>query len=443
MEVSRIADWGNRGGELANRFVSVWIFLVFVFAFQLFDNFPFAGAAYEAEIPVLLFLALFALVHYGRKLYRRQPLSRIELLLVCLLFLPFISALSAWISFGQPMWIGILADRRWIRIIAGLFVFRMLLSRRISWKSIQRIFLLLAFVSLSLYLFIWLFLNPNSLSGGFYFLDIPTKGVQLKIVPVFVIWAAIYFLLRWIRGQKASLRLLNPVVFSVFLGYVVFIYKSRATIIVLAAVLFLAAVLESRRGRRVRTIVILLLLLMCMGGIVRVVKPQEFRRQLSGFRNIVAFFSGGDGIMDASLANRLSQGTVAWWSISRSFRPMLFGNGRVSRHWSGKAVASFGYFYPADIGWLGIVFRYGFLGFVLINLSFLFVWKEARNKQCQEDDDVFLASLNWWLVYLFLRSVLNGIVASDPALVMVPVFLIYWRCSKYNIPLVSTAGSVR
>jgi len=415
--------------EWLAKLVPFWLLIMFLFSFQLFEYLPFAGGAYLAEIPVLLFLGLFVGGYYSKKLYGRQVLSRIEILLACLLCLPLLSAFLTWLTFGQPILIGFLAERRWFRAIAGLFAFQMLLSRHISWKMLQRIFLLLAFGSLVAYLAMWLFLNPESLAGGLVFMDVLSKGMRLRIVPVFVIWGAIYFALACRIGSISMGRLASGAVAVIMTGYVVFIYKSRATILVLAGVLFLMTVMKTKRGRRIRAgggFCLLVLAILCGMFLAR---PKRIQRQLSGFATIASSLYRGDGEMDASLANRFAQGTVAWWSISRSARTFLFGNGRLSRRWESELSQSLGYFYPMDIGWLGIVFLYGFLGFALVNVSFLMAWNLSRKNTCR-NEDIFLDSLKWWLVYLFFRSVFNGVVVANPALVLVPLFLISWRCRQ-------------
>jgi len=429
MTLSKAMKSGLWREKLSKLGFPLWLLCVLIFSFQLFENFPFAQTAHLAEIPVLFFLSLFAVVYYGRRVYEKRSFSPAEILLACLLCLPFISAISSWMSFDQPILTGFLADRRWFRAIAGLFVFQLLISQRISWKLLHRTFLILAFGSLLVYLSMWMFLDPNSLAGGFFFVEVPSKGMRLRIVPVFVIWGAIYFVLGWLRSSIAKPRFAAAAVAVFMVGYVVFIYKSRATILVLAAVLVLMIVMKAETGRRIRTLVILSLLTVVVVGGMWAVRPGKVQRQLSGFTAIASSLYRGDGEIDASLANRLSQGTVAWWSISRSVRSLLFGNGRLSRRWGGEPKEDFGHFYPVDIGWLGIIFLYGFLGLVLVNVAFLMAWKFSREKQC-ENNDVFLESLQWWLVYLFFRSILNAVVVANPSLVIVPLFLIYWRCQQ-------------
>jgi len=327
---------------------------------------------------------------------------------------------------------GFLADRRWFRAIAGLYAFQMLASQRISWKVLNQLFLLLAFASLLIFLTMWLVLTPDSLTGGFFFVDVPSKGLRLRIIPIFVIWGSIYFGLKWIRGTFSISWLVNSVTATVMIGYVIFIYKSRAAMVVLAVVLVWMAVQKSPKGRRVRTLMIFSLLVAVLVGGMWISRPNVLRRQFSGLTVIATSIFSRDGEMDASLANRLSQGTLAWWSVSRSARTLLIGNGRLSRRLRGERRESFGHFYPVDIGWLGIVFLYGILGFLLVNIPFVLTWKMSRTHACIEDD-IFLDSLKWWLVYLFLRSILNGMVVAFPALVVVPLFLIYWRCGQGSI----------
>jgi len=215
------------------------------------------------------------------------------------------------------------------------------------------------------------------------------ENISLIQSVFFVIWGGIYFVLGWLRSSIAKPRFAAAAVAVFMVGYVVFIYKSRATILVLSAVLVLMIVAKTEKGRRIRTLVILSLLIVVVVGGMWAVRPGKVQRQLPGFTAIASSLYRGDGEMDPSLANRLSQGTVAWWSISRSVRSLLFGNGRLSRRWGGKPKEDFGHFYPVDIGWLGIIFLYGFLGLVLVNVPFLMAWKFSREKQC-ENDDIFL-----------------------------------------------------
>ena len=125
--------------------------LVFVFAALFFgfpesylNHSPLASAYYKAEAVLLVFLVLFLVYYLVQKRVTCSSLSTLEIFSILLLAIPFYSALMAFITFSQPLYLGILAERRWGMSLLGLLIFYLLSIKYIDVEWVARMFLIVS-----------------------------------------------------------------------------------------------------------------------------------------------------------------------------------------------------------------------------------------------------------------------------------------------------------
>jgi len=371
---------------------------------------------------LLCYLAFF----FWRRRFRWKTLpAETKLLLLMVILVPLISAVSCWISYRQPVWIGLLAERRWAFCITGLFVYRRLQDGHLSATDMRSLFVVLAVATLAVYgiLLAWWdladmrFLRIVALS--------PAKGYSLRMDMLFPAWAALYLMVLALRSAGWD-KVRLAVTALVLWAFLVFIHKDRGLLLALTGAIGGTVLLEQGWRRGVRIGSVLLIGALMLSGLLYALRPSMVRHQMRALAKVGATLTDANGEKDPSTQNRLKQIKLAWKEITRSPRTVLLGNGRLSRRWQGGYRKRFGHYYPIDMGWVGVWYLYGLLGLFAVCMPFVMIVRRLRRDGGGPPDagDPFLRSLFWFAVLLMIYSLKNGNPGIRPAQMVLVMFLV-------------------
>ena len=371
--------------ELVQKKEAWLILLLCVVSFGTFRNFPFEATVFLVEAPLLLLLSAFAVVYFIRRFQKRRHLNALEWIILLLSFMPLYSAVNAWMSFGQPIWYGLAAERRWLRIFVVLLFYVLISDRRLSWNDVVRIFLIVAGIHVvvhvlgyvlvqALYDKPWttpLFTNPTD------------RGLRFRAEDYFLVWLLIYAVTTLsLQSFRKARWWLIPVIGVV--SYFLFIVKGRSQIALISLVIVLM-VLTLLRGRRLRMASMVISIVVLVEMVVTYLfKPAPLLNTAKSFERIwqtVCVLNEENRIpsykeartrdLDVSTLARITQIQTTMDYMNDEPILWIIGTGRLSRHWHAGFNGKFTYLYPVDIGWMGIVFLYGLLGFMVVNMPYL------------------------------------------------------------------------
>ncbi len=408
------ADDDDRAGRI------VLLSVVLLLTTRTFQYFP--GMAILQELAFLLApLGLVVVAARSRGAIGRSWAFETYVVLL-MVSMPIWSGIAAQQAHGQPIIYGVLSWRGYALISVALALLYALRSGWIVTQDIGRAFMACAWFTLGLFAAMTLLLDPvDFLSYGIGFVeDRYVEGYRFKFSAVFTIYAMFHYGVRAFREHRPELYLLALLFFF-------FLFGSAGGRIFTVSVLATTLLLMYRWGglsRFVQGASALAMVALVAVGFGALIAPDSTAERLTKFSEAFSVFSAdADDIDDASAASRVLQTLVALPQIEE--RP-LAGGGRISAQWVEESFAGLlgVYFYPDDIGLIGMVYQFGFVGTGLFALQFLFAWRYGRRlprSRATTVSDTCVA----YLLYLIVSSVATGSFVMFPefSLLLIAIIL--------------------
>ncbi|MEQ1682327.1 MAG: hypothetical protein ABL916_01660 [Burkholderiaceae bacterium] len=390
--------------------VVLCLFLVLTFrTFQFFPLFTYVQEAYFAFGLGILIFALFHRRHETR--IAESPFVRYLTVLVVLA--PLWSAVAAMMEYGQPIVYGLLSLRG-VGLLAGsVGLLYMARFRMVSVKDVEQSFVFLAWATFALYVAMRVLLTPAEYVdyGKGFIENRGADGYRFNFSQTFIIVGMIYYFLKAFRRRRPSLYLPAVVLFAFLLGDAGGRTLTISTLVTLG--FFYAR--WSNAWRLVRVTALAAVVVGASVAVGSVVNHEATIGRLEQFRDAFLVVLSGAEVDDPSANARALQSVTALPLVEKNF---WVGNGNVSYQWSDGSVAGLlgEYFYPADIGLLGVVYLYGALGTVLFAIQYIFAVKEARRSSSQRHQ-AFKDCVNGFLLFTGISSIVTGYFCHFPEVV--------------------------
>ncbi len=343
-------------------------------------------------------------------------------LLLCLL--PITSAFGAKSEFGQPLLWGILAFKDYYLLLGLLPIFHWMRKGWIGVAELEKAMVIMAWGCLAYFYFATLFINPapyqdtplagaNEVKGG---------GVYYRFNMAAIYFGAIYYTAKAFKTQQW----LNLGYALLFAGYVL-VFRMDRTSMAVTAVGMLGVVLFHVPWVRLAKVALASMLPIALAVLaVLLFAPSKVEQYTHMFQDALETVAGQDsGATPVSV--RTAEVAIAKRQIEK--HPWL-GNGRISRTWQDLGYEKWlGFFYPADVGMLGLVFIYGYPGMLVLYavylLAALYMFR-ARGLR----NDIFFISCQMLALSLFLDSLTNGQLTQMPAQGLLLMLLMHWYASQ-------------
>jgi hypothetical protein len=333
---------------------------------------------------------------------------------------PIWAAFGAHRVFGQPVIYGILAFKDFYLLYGGLLILYWLKKGFFTISQVERALLIVAGLGLAYFYFASLFTDPGD------YLDTPLAGANsvkggvayYRFNMTLVYFGAVYY------SVKAFLQrrwlLLVPAALYAF--YLVYFRLDRTSIAVLLVSVTVAIVFHVPT-RRIARAILLSILPFLFGVLLLVVfVPDKLEQYDKMFADALGTVTGAP-VVGEGTSVRVHEAAVADKYIHRY---PLTGSGRIDHDFEETGYEKFmGYFFPADIGYLGLIFMYGFpvtiLLFMLFPLGAVYALRvRGRN------DDVFFITCKVMILSLALDSLTNGMLTQYVGQVMLFLCIPYY-----------------
>lgn len=379
----------------------------------------------------LAYVALLAVYLGYRLVYRaftqNYRLNSFELLLLLLSILPFTSAVAAKVEFDQPLLFGVLAFKDYFLFYGALVLYNLLRRGEITLALVERAMVSVAWFNLFLFYFMSLFTNAAAHKDTLLAGSQSAKGgeVYYRFSMAFIFFGTIYYFIKsFAQNNKRFL-----IYAGLFLAYIVFFRLDRTSIAVTLFALFAFWVLSISKTKRIRSIIQLVVPAVAALLIGYLIVPEVYLKYTIMFSDAFATLMGEAAPSGQSWL-RLHELDIANHFIDK--HPFL-GNGRVSNQWVEGGYSYFlGFFYPSDIGFMGQVFIYGYLGAVLLYSQFAFALYYI-SRISKQRRSLFLTVCKYYLLALFLDSLTNGFLTINSAQTITVIMLIFFYYQQDRI----------
>lgn len=343
---------------------------------RTFQYFPGMALIQEAWFIVIIFGSIGLLISYYWK--NQIAFQGFEIYLIILAVLgPIWSALAALSEFGQPLIYGLLTQR--VLVMATgipILLHYCILSHYITFRDIKSALIVLAWTTLGLYSFMNLFLDPTAYFDqyGVGFVNSPASDSRFVLDGTFIGFGLLYYTLKGLKENNGFYYACS----ACFFFYLLVVGRGRATIL---AVLFSILIVSFRFANNKAHLIKFILrgaigISLTLFGIF-ILNHDFFVSMFSKFADAFTVVLTGEMTDDSSANARIIQTTTALPYIIKN---LWVGSGQLSNQWNSGFQNVLGYFYPGDIGLIGVVFLYGVLGTAIFLIQFMFAIVFARRR---------------------------------------------------------------
>jgi len=407
----------------------------FVLTFRLLRNSPFTQV-YVVELLLIVGLGLHvALYGLNAVLVGRLPRGPLWWLTTLTAAMALWSATAARLEFGQPLHFGALAQLDMALAFAGLFLYLALRRGRVTLAEIERVFLLLAWSSAVIYLVLGQVLDPRKYIDMHSFVSYSEirGGYLFNFNVFFIIFGTVYYFIKSLHRVHPT----NILAALFFLSYLVLIHKGRSILLALAVALVFMVLFLVGRKQRLRLLfwllpiaaLVILSVIFFGGNLV-----ESYSRLFASAFTVLGGAAGNDVSANARLLEIASAANY----IEKN---PITGSGELSHQWNGGFRGALGYFYPSDIGLVGVVFIYGVLGAALLHAPYLWILRYAQAVRF-EPSHAFPFAIKIFSLFFFLNSLVTGITAFYPGIVFILLAILAFSYEAVAVGVMTSSSSI-
>jgi hypothetical protein len=411
--------------EITGLLRRTFLALVLLMTFRTFQYFP--GMLMVQEAWFMLCFLMAVTIYPFWKLARGLKFCSFELYVLMIMMVALL--LPAWGAkreFGQPLLYGVLAQRGIVLVVIPLMLVHALRHRFLRPADLEKALLIAAWGTFFLYTAMRLALNPDSFVSNQRGFIVGVDGKHVFNLPGwFIVFGIFYYALLGLRTRRgkyyAAAAILFTAAFSDISG------RALMVSIVLTLLFFLY------RWRPHLQFISTLAKASCLTGVVLgviyLINPAVLSSRFSRFGDAFSVAFTGTPGEDPSATERAIETVVAFPFILD--HPLL-GNGAVSNQWEGGNEGALGtYFYPGDIGIIGILFAVGAVGFFVFAYQFRFAVRAVHLLPEQVRGPLSDAAAAVVLCNA-VNSVSNGVFFFDPQITLLYIAILVGLSTQDN-----------
>lgn len=326
------------------------------------------GIRYARE----LYIAIMAAYVLGRTFFflSRHALPKFFVWVLALCVIPAAwSAITAHIVHGQPLLYGLLEERRLFEFLSGFVIADLATRAGVSWERLVRLVFTTAVFCAAVGIGFQVGLVPDlrQILGDFDAQPGPRElrasiGLSYMVLSLFVaVLSAVRF-----RSDEDGVSIRHPIAWAFFfLAVIGLVGQTRQILIIGAAVTALYLLKEWRRATRYLPHAVAVALI--TAATVLVVIPSS---RLGQYWNLLTALAGSEYISASSRAKTIAV------ILNEVGSHLYFGGGALSLKWQGGFNRIYGgFFYLADVGDFGVLYRYGIFAVLYFAATLAFLWR--------------------------------------------------------------------
>lgn len=375
--------------------------IAILLTFRTFQYFP--GMPVATDLSYVLTFLLLVFVYIGWKIKTRWHFSSFELYMLAMtILIPFYAGILAWREFGQPAIYGVLAERSMI-LLASVLLLPLGLKRGIiKISDIEAVLVALGWLCLCSYVLMELSLNPSRFANygnGF----VQGAGTDMRFHFQLELITFAFFYYAFIGFRKKSFfhyALAAPFLIFILLG------GHRSLLVSMLAAFSFLIWRWSNFERLARFIPYTIIAITLVLGLLYLGNATYMFTLYNKFADAFTVILTGQHTQDASADMRIRETLIALPYIAKHW---IVGNGVISHQWHGgyeKVIG--GYFYPSDIGIIGVLYMYGIFGTILFACQFLFALRYTHRISTHMPPFPLLDALKGFLLYFAINSLITG-----------------------------------
>ena len=304
--------------------------------------------------------------------------------------------------FGQPLGYGLLARRSATLILTWLLLVGAWRRRWLIAAQVESVLVVLAWFTFFVYGAMRLLLNPASFTSapaGFV-LGSGTGNATFAVPGCFMTFGILYYALRGLREKSGKWYAYSIVLLINAVGP-----SGRFLIVSLLATVAYFLIRWRPLAQVLTTFAQFVFVVLIALAITYRISPEATAERLTHFADAFQVVSGGQQGEDASSNARVVESDIAFPYI----RAHPYGGvGVLSAQWTGSAGQVADYFFPDDIGLVGIVFTYGLLGLAVFLSQYVFAVRASLSLK-RNENSALLDGTKAFVLFTAINSLTTGL----------------------------------
>ena len=391
--------------------------------FILFCTLPVFGVFNNTPINKWLTFLMLPFSTYGHVLffrYKNQFPKVIKNWYLIGLLIIIVSMLTSFIHYRQSLIDSFVATQNFYRVGLVVFIYYLIIKYKVSIKELFNPIIFIGWVNLLILIFLWSIdfsIDFTTLSGD---VKVITYG---KFSKAFMFFSAIYYLAMFLIKGKYKFLIFSILFFSI------------PHLDEIQRVLFLSSMILVFMGFLLVNSIKIRLKLLLPGIFVLIVSTtflfstEQGASVINRFEELAKYINSNDNskINDSSVAVRIQENAFA---LEGFFQHPLTGNGFYRSSNKVNVVGDI-YFYPLDIGLIGILFTLGIFGVIIFIYQYISLFKIIKNNR---HHNVYSLASVLGLLFLMLFSLSAGTSINNFSIFLF-YFVLLKFSSKYKIML--------
>lgn len=316
-----------------------------------------------------------------------------------LFFIPLISAIRSNIVFGQSIINGLTSHLNYYMYLSSIFFYYYIKIKDPDLNKLKKSVIALGWISfVILFIIKILFQDLRITIPSYDGITEYTYSVN-NISSPFIIWVGFYYLGKY----KVTSNTKNLFYFLLFISFTIIFYNARtfsAMLLIILSIFYFKEI--NRKTDRFKIGIFILICTLCF-IFLSVINPliyEFFENKILLFTDAANVFKGNE-VSDFSANARLLQSDLAFSFLKNNF---LFGVGQLKA--SIKEYYLSEYFYPSDIGLLGVLFNYGLIGLLILSFQIKIFYNAFKSNFIRNNS--FLLGTSYFLFFKYLSSIFTG-----------------------------------
>lgn len=412
---------------------------VLIFSLKFFQSTPIEQVFFRVHALFIIWSASFVFLYTFSFILKRRHIDRVIVFYIAIIiFLPIYGAVRANEVFNQPIIYGVLSERNWFSIGAGIWFYHALRNRTMSLYDFERAFVIMAWLSLISFTIIAATVDASSIeslnSDNSFVVDTENRGIRFKFQMYFITFGAIYYLIKFDFDKSIKYLFFT----FLFLTYIFTVFQGRTYIIYLILTYLIYYVSAHSIIKIVPRIAAISVTVFISIIIINVFNSSYLDNFITMFDQMFSVLQG-EKSTDSSANSRLIQSDIIINFFRYNPDSIWFGSGAVSHQWRDGYEGLFGYFHPIDTGILGGTFVYGIFGILITTLYPLVVSIKAF-LSVGKTNNMFIKSFKYIIVF-YLFGMFQGSFQFKYTELCIPLFIIVALISRQTSYIQKIKGS--
>jgi hypothetical protein len=228
-----------------------------------------------------------------------------------------------------------------------------------------------------------------------------SSEASFKFNALFIIFGFYYYIFQGFRLKSRKFYFYG----LIFLAYLIIVDGGRS----LMLSIFLSWFYFFWRWASLRKLLVLMPKLLLGGvlavGLLILINPTAVSSVVQKFGDALSVVVTGEKGDDVSSNARILESAIAFPYIQKHW---VLGNGKLSNQWHGGYEGILGYFYPSDIGVIGVLYIYGILGLLFFLGQYYYAINVSKRLSTYYKSSPLLDGIKGFLLYFLLHSIVTG-----------------------------------